>query len=384
MTRSVVIGRSSNCDVRIDHPTVSARHARLRWDGKRLLLEDLGSANGTFVRGHPTTKTHVRIGDDVRLGEAELPWSDRQLRPLLREGSTGTLVAQRLPRRRFVCGACGKRGVMPRDFKGGLLRCGHCGQRLEAGPKGTRVKRPWRAATFAMVVAVLAAVVWIKFDVLVAAASRLGELPGATRAASEEERSIRVHSRRAVTDAIDTRAPVTRNTAARIASVEDGPFRVEQVARIWSHVRGEWRYVNDPRGTEYFALASETIDNGFVGDCDDFAIVLAAMIEAIGGEARIVMMGGVEGGHAYAEACVHGEASEVRDRLVSHYRTHRDPNLGQQSVGELHFRPGQSCPVWLNLDWNAGVPGGAYEVERWAVAVYPDGRTETLAPANPL
>jgi hypothetical protein len=28
------------------------------------------------------------------------------------------------------------------------------------------------------------------------------------------------------------------------------------------------------------------------------------------------------------------------------------------------------------------VPGGEYEPERWAVAIYPDGRTETLAPAG--
>ena len=38
--------------------------------------------------------------------------------------------------------------------------------------------------------------------------------------------------------------------------------------------------------------------------------------------------------------------------------------------------------MWLNLDWNARVPGGPYGHEYWAVAIYPDGRTETLAPSG--
>ncbi len=46
----VVIGRAPECDVAIDHPSVSRRHAILR-TGPRFALEDLGSANGTRVRG---------------------------------------------------------------------------------------------------------------------------------------------------------------------------------------------------------------------------------------------------------------------------------------------------------------------------------------------
>ena len=94
------------------------------------------------------------------------------------------------------------------------------------------------------------------------------------------------------------------------------------------------------------------------------------------------MMGGPAGGHAYAEACFSLEAEEARTRLTKHYRSVEDPNLGRQSVREFSFRHDDTCPVWLNLDWNAGVPGGHYEIEQWAVAIYPDGRTQTLAPAS--
>jgi hypothetical protein len=210
---------------------------------------------------------------------------------------------------------------------------------------------------------------------------RAGEQVG-TGAASPQEASIRAHSRDAVVAALDSTNPITRNTAVQLAAADEGPYHVEQVARVWNEVRARWHYVNDPRGQEYFARASESIANDYAGDCDDFAIVLAAMITAIGGESRVVMMDGPGGGHAYAEACIQGDPDDVRDKLSSYYRRHRDRRLGRQRLREIHYRPSESCPVWLNLDWNAGVPGGEYEAEAWAVAIHADGTTETLAPAG--
>jgi len=46
----VVIGRAKECDVTIDHVSISRRHARLRV-GAAIAVEDLGSRNGTVVRG---------------------------------------------------------------------------------------------------------------------------------------------------------------------------------------------------------------------------------------------------------------------------------------------------------------------------------------------
>jgi DNA-binding NtrC family response regulator len=46
----VVIGRDAGCDVRIDDPSLSRRHVRLRITGG-ITIEDLGSSNGTFVAG---------------------------------------------------------------------------------------------------------------------------------------------------------------------------------------------------------------------------------------------------------------------------------------------------------------------------------------------
>jgi hypothetical protein len=50
-TFPVVIGRGDECDVQLDDESVSNLHVQIKQDGKTLLLEDLGSSNGTFVDG---------------------------------------------------------------------------------------------------------------------------------------------------------------------------------------------------------------------------------------------------------------------------------------------------------------------------------------------
>ncbi|MEM9068151.1 MAG: FHA domain-containing protein [Myxococcota bacterium] len=382
---NIVVGRSRDCDLILKDPTVSGRHARLAWEGERILVEDLGSANGTFVGGKRITSASIRPGDDVRFGRAHLRWSESALRPFLRKGGKDTILGESIPGRRFICGSCNTRGVMPPSFKGGVLRCGACGQRLIVQKPGVRWGRYVTSGLLVAAIVLFSILLWRQggSDPIRSAAERLGLPDRATaNAASPQEASIRIHTLSKVLGAIDATHPTTRNAAAQVAAQQEGPFSVEQVAHVWSHVRGEWRYVNDPRGDEYFAAASESIENDYIGDCDDFAIVLVSMLASIGGDARLVMMDGPQGGHAYAEVCVPESGSEIRDRLAEHYRRHRDPNLGRQRVRAVHYRPGHNCPVWLNLDWNAGVPGGTYESERWAVAIYPDGRTETLAPAG--
>jgi len=66
----VTIGRSEDADVRIDHPSISRRHAAITIDGA-LEIEDLGSSNGTRTRdaclsaGVPAP---LAIGDPIELG----------------------------------------------------------------------------------------------------------------------------------------------------------------------------------------------------------------------------------------------------------------------------------------------------------------------------
>ncbi len=53
----------------IDAPGVSRHHARIRVEKGAATLEDLGSKNGTFLRGEPVTApTRLEDGDQIRLG----------------------------------------------------------------------------------------------------------------------------------------------------------------------------------------------------------------------------------------------------------------------------------------------------------------------------
>lgn len=67
----IIIGRSPSCDVLIDEAFVSGNHARLTLQGPALVLEDLGSTNGTMVNGNTIYEpVSLRDGDDIQVGDA--------------------------------------------------------------------------------------------------------------------------------------------------------------------------------------------------------------------------------------------------------------------------------------------------------------------------
>lgn len=65
---SVMVGRDRSCAIVLSHPAVSRRHARLTLSGDRFTLEDLKSANGTFVNNNRVEKASLKPGDVVRFG----------------------------------------------------------------------------------------------------------------------------------------------------------------------------------------------------------------------------------------------------------------------------------------------------------------------------
>ena len=64
-----IIGAAADCQLVFDVPTVSSRHCRLTRSGKGLVLEDLGSTNGTFVNDQQVwDAAPVSRGDRIGLG----------------------------------------------------------------------------------------------------------------------------------------------------------------------------------------------------------------------------------------------------------------------------------------------------------------------------
>jgi len=183
-----------------------------------------------------------------------------------------------------------------------------------------------------------------------------------------------------VKDAITPAHPTVRTFALRLAREFPGNYNIGQVCAIWYYLKKNWRYVNDPRGIEYFAPANESIDAKLSGDCDDFAILMASLIEAIGGSSRIILAFGPQGGHAYCEVCVGQNPQQVQTIINNIAKIHPNYRIldslktflsGKGYSFSYHRGPDG---YWLNLDWTAEHPGGPFFPATWGIVVYPDGR----------
>ena len=65
---SVMVGRDRSCAIVLTHPAVSRRHARITLSGTTCVLEDLKSANGTYVNNARIERAKLKPGDVVRFG----------------------------------------------------------------------------------------------------------------------------------------------------------------------------------------------------------------------------------------------------------------------------------------------------------------------------
>lgn len=73
---SITLGRSSKCDVKLDHASVSRRHARLERSGEEWFITDDGSRHGVGINGihiEPSMPVRLQSGDRIQIG----PWTLR-------------------------------------------------------------------------------------------------------------------------------------------------------------------------------------------------------------------------------------------------------------------------------------------------------------------
>src|ERR1700685_4101726 len=67
--QEVSIGRSPDNSIVIDNPAISNYHARVFHEDGRLMLQDFGSLNGTFVNGQRVKMVTLKPGDSVGIGK---------------------------------------------------------------------------------------------------------------------------------------------------------------------------------------------------------------------------------------------------------------------------------------------------------------------------
>ena len=63
-----MVGRDRTCSIVLAHPAVSRKHARITFEGPSPVLEDLKSANGTYVNNARVDRVKLKVGDVVRFG----------------------------------------------------------------------------------------------------------------------------------------------------------------------------------------------------------------------------------------------------------------------------------------------------------------------------
>jgi hypothetical protein len=73
--RSVLLGRSRECDIQIDDANVSRRHAELRQEGTSFWIVDLDSTNGLEVNGKRVKRAKLDPGDSFTIGSTEVTFS---------------------------------------------------------------------------------------------------------------------------------------------------------------------------------------------------------------------------------------------------------------------------------------------------------------------
>lgn len=164
-----------------------------------------------------------------------------------------------------------------------------------------------------------------------------------------------------ILNAIDYSNPKVRNFAL-MATTKNfreikgyRQYRVTiQCFAVFKEIKNNWNYVNDPKGQEYIAAASESIQH-FSGDCDDHAILMAACIRAVGGTPRLIHTGG----HIYPEMLI----GNKKDLEAVNYLI-KEILFKQESKGkDLHYHIDERGQIWLNLDYTAKYPGGPFMSE---------------------
>jgi hypothetical protein len=78
VAEGAVMGRGDQAEIRLEDPFASSRHARLSRQGAVIVIEDMGSTNGTYLNEELLSGPQpLHAGDRVRIGDSEFTYMDR-------------------------------------------------------------------------------------------------------------------------------------------------------------------------------------------------------------------------------------------------------------------------------------------------------------------
>ncbi len=92
-----ILGRGRNSDIRLENPAVSGSHARLTVTPADVLVEDLGSTNGTAINGASVDQGILQVGDSVSFGNEVFRLEDARPPVAYAAASEQTVMARAAP-----------------------------------------------------------------------------------------------------------------------------------------------------------------------------------------------------------------------------------------------------------------------------------------------
>lgn len=161
-----------------------------------------------------------------------------------------------------------------------------------------------------------------------------------------------------ILDAVEYQNPKIRNFAIMATSKHFRNIKgyaeihtIIQSFAVFKEINSRWNYVSDPKGRDYIAKATESLQY-LSGDCDDHSVFMAACIKSIGGTTRLIHTKG----HIYPELYI----GTQKDIEQIHYAIKKVLFPTESKNQTLNYHIDERGNIWLNLDYTAKYPGGPF------------------------
>jgi len=164
-----------------------------------------------------------------------------------------------------------------------------------------------------------------------------------------------------IISAVEYENPKIRNFAIKATTKDFKDIKgyakyrtIIQCFAVFKEINSNWNYVSDPKGRDYIAKATESLQY-LSGDCDDHSVLMAACVKSIGGTPRLIHTGG----HIYPEILI----GDKNDLETINYLIKKVLFVKESKGKQIHYHIDERGQIWLNLDYTATYPGGPFMSE---------------------